>query len=129
MVLRTLVFGVVLGLLGCASRSENITAAYVSPIIYDNLNCDQLSLEAQRISAEATKLSGAQDKNRTRDTVRTTVGVIIFWPILLFNEGDGQTAAQLGQMKGHMQAIEQASIRKKCRFQFQKAKKAQKETS
>jgi hypothetical protein len=29
-------------LAGCASRSENITAAYVSPFAYDALNCRQL---------------------------------------------------------------------------------------
>jgi hypothetical protein len=36
-----------------------------------------------------------------------------------FFVGDKQTAAELGQMKGQLVAIEQASIAKKCNIQFQ----------
>jgi hypothetical protein len=45
--------------------------------------------------------------------------VVIFWPAAFFVGGDKQMAAQLGQMKGQMVAIEQASIQKKCGIQFQ----------
>jgi hypothetical protein len=46
-------------------------------------------------------------------------GVIVFWPALFFIGGDKQNAAELARLKGEMDAVEQASIRKKCGIQFQ----------
>jgi hypothetical protein len=112
---------VVLGaaLAGCASSSADITPTYVSPMLYQSYNCQQLALEAQSVSARAAALSGAQDSQRTKDTIATTAAVIIFWPAAFFVGGDKQTAAELAQMKGQMVSIEQASIAKKCNIQFQ----------
>ncbi|MGE0240988.1 MAG: hypothetical protein AB7F09_11140 [Parvibaculaceae bacterium] len=88
---------------------------------YDSYTCEQLTAEGQRVSARAANVAGVQDENRKDDTVKTTVGVVLFWPILLFNEGDGQTAAELASLKGQMKAIEQTSIKKNCGIQFRKA--------
>ncbi len=104
---------------GCASSSGDIAAAYVSPVMYQNYTCQQLALEAQGVSARAATLTGAQDKQHTNDALVTTAAVVIFWPAAFFVGGDKQTAAELGQMKGQMNAIEQASIAKKCGIQFQ----------
>lgn len=106
-------------LASCASSSGDITATYVSPVVYQSYTCQQLGLEAQAVSARAAALSGAQDSQRTKDTVATTAAVIIFWPAAFLVGGDKQTAAELGQMKGQLVAIEQASIAKKCNIQFQ----------
>jgi hypothetical protein len=57
----------------------------------------------------------------TKDAVATGIGVIIFWPSLLFIGGDKQTAAQIAHLKGQMDAIQQESIRKNCGIQFQTA--------
>jgi hypothetical protein len=106
-------------LAGCASSAADITPAYVSPVMYQSYTCQQLALEAQGVSTRAAALSGAQDSQRTKDTVATTAAVIIFWPAAFLVGGDKQTAAELAQMKGQMVAIEQASIVKKCNIQFQ----------
>jgi hypothetical protein len=76
-------------------------------------------LEAQGVSARAAQLTGAQNKQRTNDAVATTAAIVIFWPAAFLVGGDKQTAAELAQMKGQMNAIEQASIAKKCGIQFQ----------
>ena len=115
--LGTVVLGAALA--GCASSSADITPTYVSPMLYQSYNCQQLALEAQSVSARAAALSGAQDSQRTKDTIATTAAVIIFWPAAFFVGGDKQTAAELAQMKGQMVSIEQASIAKKCNIQFQ----------
>src|SRR5580765_7148390 len=65
---------------GCASRSSDITPAYVSPITYQNHNCQQLAMEAQAISARAAQVSGAQDQKRTNDQIATGVAIVVFWP-------------------------------------------------
>lgn len=105
---------------GCASKSTDITAAYVSPVMYQNHTCQQLALEAQGVSSRAAQVSGAQDAKRSNDAVATGVAVVVFWPAAFLVGGDGPTAAELGQLKGQMVAIEQASIVKKCGIQFQK---------
>lgn len=105
---------------GCASSSTDIAPAYVSPVMYQSYTCQQLALEAQGVSARAAALTGAQDKQRTNDTVATTAALVIFWPAAFLVGGDKQTAAELAQMKGQMNAIEQASIMKKCGIQFQR---------
>ncbi|WP_316231806.1 hypothetical protein [Bradyrhizobium sp. SZCCHNR1051] len=107
-------------LCACASSSADITPTYVSPMIYQSYTCQQLAMEAQSVSARAATLSGAQDKQRTNDTIATTAAVVIFWPAAFLVGGDKQTAAELGNMKGQMVAIEQASIAKKCNIQFQR---------
>jgi hypothetical protein len=110
-----------LALAGCASKSAEITPAYVSPVPYTNFNCQQLALEAQSISTRAAQLAGAQDDKRTHDQIATGVAIVVFWPAAFFVGGDGQVAAELAQMKGQMVAVEQASIQKKCNIQFQHA--------
>jgi hypothetical protein len=86
-------------LAGCASSSADITPTYVSPVQHQSYNCQQLGLEAQSVSARAAALSGAQDSQRTKDTLATTAAVVIFWPAAFFVGGDKQTAAELAQMK------------------------------
>src|SRR6478672_13460523 len=106
---------------GCASKSSEIVAAYVSPIPYQSYTCQQLGMEAQAVSAKAAELSGAQDQKRTNDQIATGVAIVVFWPAAFLVGGDGQVAAQLAQLKGQLSAIEQASIQKRCGIQFQRA--------
>jgi hypothetical protein len=106
---------------GCASRSENVAAAYVSPTAYSSYNCRELSAEAQRVSGAAATAAGAQDSQATKDAVATTAAIVIFWPAAFFVGGDGAQAAELARLKGQMQAIEGASVQKKCGISFQRA--------
>ena len=108
-------------LAGCASKSSEITPAYVSPIMYQNHTCAQLAQEAQGVSARAAQVSGAQDSKRSNDQVATGVAIVVFWPAAFLVGGDGPMAAELAQLKGQMVAIEQASIQKKCGIKFQQA--------
>ena len=109
-----------LGLAGCASRSENISAAYVSPNLYASYSCPQLRDEAQRVSGRAAQVSGAQDSKATGDAVATGVAIVVFWPAAFLVKGDGATAGELAQLKGQMDAIEQSSIMKKCGIDFRR---------
>ena len=106
-------------LCGCASKSSEISAAYVSPVTYQNHTCPQLAQEAQALSARATQVAGAQDQKRTNDAIATGVAVVVFWPAAFLVGGDGPSAAELANLKGQMNAVEQASIQKRCGIQFQ----------
>ena len=70
---------------GCPSSAADITPTFVSPVTYQSFTCQQLGLEAQSISARASALTGAQDRQRTK---ATTAAVIIFWPAAFLVGGD-----------------------------------------
>jgi hypothetical protein len=88
---------------------------------YASYSCPQLREEATRISTRAVQATGQQDSKATSDAVATGVGIILFWPALLFIKGDNTTAAELSRLKGEMEAIEQTSIHKKCGIEFRKS--------
>jgi hypothetical protein len=107
---------------GCASSASEIRATYVSPIQYEGLTCKQIGEEAKRVSRRAAELSGVQDRKATQDAVATTVGVLVLWRTLFMVEGDGQTAAELGRLKGEFEALEKVAVKKGCDFEFRQRK-------
>ena len=109
-----------LAISGCAKKSEDVTAQYVSPMQYQSLSCRQLGEEAQRVSSHVSRLTGVQDKKAQNDSVATGVALVLFWPAAFFVGGNGENAAELGRLKGELDAIEQASIRKNCRIEFRR---------
>jgi hypothetical protein len=78
---------------GCLSNSSEVTD--VSPNRYQSYTCQKLRTESNAVVAKASKLTGVQDEKR---------------PVV----GGDEVAAQLSQLKGQMNAIEQAMIDKKC---------------
>lgn len=103
---------------GCASSSNEIAASYVSPVTYESWTCVQLREEAVRLSSRAAQAAGVQDDKASGDAALTAVAVVLFWPAAFAISGDGQSAAELGRLKGEMDAVEQASIRKNCGLRF-----------
>ncbi|WP_339853402.1 hypothetical protein [uncultured Nisaea sp.] len=101
----------------CASNSDDIKAAYVSPIQYQNHTCTQLGNELDRLSVRLIEAAKVQDKEADEDVVATAAGAIIFLPILLFIDGDGAGAAELSRLKGEFDAIEQTAIKNDCDVQ------------
>jgi hypothetical protein len=107
---------------GCATSPKNIEAAYVSPLPYQNLTCEQLQDEAARVSAAAAVATGQQTEQANKDAVAMGVGMIVFWPALFFIGGDKSNAAEVSRLRGEMKAIEDVSTAKKCGIVFQQAK-------
>jgi hypothetical protein len=105
-------------LAGCATYSDKIAPTYVSAVMYDNLTCRQIAEEATRVSARAAEAAGAQDSQANRDNAVTAAAIIIFWPAAFFVGGDKAQAAEVGRLKGEMNALEQASAKKQCGIQF-----------
>jgi hypothetical protein len=103
---------------GCATNPNEIAPSYVSPIQYDGYSCAQLGQEAARLSNRAAEVAGVQKNKATGDAVAMGVGLVLFWPSIFFIKGDGTTASEIAQLKGQMNAVEQASITKKCNIEF-----------
>jgi hypothetical protein len=105
---------------GCATPPDKIEAAYVSPITYQEYTCDQIGQEAARVSDRAAQSLGVQQKKAQNDAVKVGVGIVLFWPALLFVDGKGANETEVARLKGQMDALEQVSIQKNCGIQFQR---------
>lgn len=104
---------------GCASSSDEVTSAFVSPTRYEGLNCQQIASETELVSHRVRELSGAQDKKAERDMLVTGAAILVFWPAAPFlAKGDGQTAKELSQLKGEFEALRRVSASKNCNHQF-----------
>ena len=104
---------------GCASSSGDISPAYVSPLQYQHLTCQQFGAGAERVSRRASEVSGVQDSKRTSDQWATAGAIILFWPAAFLVKGDGNTAAELARLKGEFEALEKAGIEKNCNLRVQ----------
>ncbi len=108
-------------LAACASQPEEIATAYVSPVHYKNFDCEQLNLEAERVSRRALELHASLKDTADTDEAQMGIGLILFWPALFFLEGgDGAEAMEYARIKGERDAIEERSIEQKCAIEFQK---------
>lgn len=107
-------------LAGCADESQNVQPSYTSPIQYQSYSCKQISEESYRVSSRAAQLAGVQNKNAQNDAVATGVALVLFWPAAFLIHGNKQNSAELARLKGELNALEQASIRRNCNIKFQK---------
>jgi uncharacterized protein YceK len=105
---------VALALSGCATASKDIASSYVSPNQYANYDCQQLAAEAGRIQTRVVQLGGRLDQAAQNDAGIMAVGLIFFWPVLFALGGTKQQEAEYARLKGEYDAVEQASIQKKC---------------
>jgi hypothetical protein len=134
-----LVFALVLS--GCATSPDKIGAAYVSPLKYANYDCDQIALEMDYIGRRTNELYQSLKETRKKDNWQMGVGLVLFWPALLFLEGgDGPEAAEYAELKGKFESLRENAVLKKCgiiskspeeiiKEQEERAKKAEKEKS
>lgn len=96
---------------GCASSSQDITPAYVSPLTFHAFDCSQLAAEQQRLSVRAVQIGARLDQAAQRDKV--LVAVLLPYSAF-FIGGNKEREAEFARIKGESDAIEQASIAKKC---------------
>jgi hypothetical protein len=99
---------------GCASSTKEIGATYQTPLIYQNHSCDQLRALYDTASQRAIQLGAQVDKASTDDNVITGVTLLLFWPAVFALGGEEAQEVEYGQLKGRIDAIEQAAIAKSC---------------
>ena len=110
-----LTIGTALTISACATQPEEISAAYVSPLQYQNYNCDQIRMELSRVTRQASDLHGSLKKSADNDEAQMAVGLLLLWPTLFFLEGgDGPQAQEYARLKGERDALEQSAIQKSC---------------
>lgn len=98
----------------CSTASKDISAAYVSPMLYQSYDCQQLIAESQRIQSRYQELGGRLDQAASNDKALVGVGVILFWPALFALGGTKQQESEYARLKGEYDAVQQTSIQKRC---------------
>tara|TARA_Y100001960_G_C14728987_1_gene856473 strand:- start:1065 stop:1514 length:450 start_codon:yes stop_codon:yes gene_type:complete len=99
---------------GCATSPNEMAPSYVSPLIYQSFDCQQLVMESDRVSRRVQSMHAKLDEKEGDDTTKMTVGLILFWPALFFIDGDEDGAVEYKRLMGESEAIHQAAIAKKC---------------
>jgi hypothetical protein len=97
---------------GCASGPDKIATTYISPLQYNAYDREQIAGELERVNARISELEGRLKKKKDGDTLKTTIGVVLFWPTLFFLEGNGPDAQEYARLKGERDALEKIAIQK-----------------
>lgn len=96
-----------------------MTAADVSPLKYQSYDCQQIAMESDRIGRRVTTLYEQLKRDASNDAWQMGVGLVLLWPVLFALEGgDGPEAAEYRQLKGEYDALQSASVVKKCGLEF-----------
>ena len=104
---------------GCSTKPSNLSTAYVSPMKYNRYDCEQVAMETNSVERKVTGLYSSLDSKATKDAWKMGVGLVLFWPALLFLDGgDGPQAVEYSQLKGDLNALKDVSIAKKCGIDF-----------
>jgi hypothetical protein len=97
----------------CATSSANVTSSFVSPTEYASYDCSQIEAQMVAVSGHVREVAGAQDKKAQSDKVVMGVGLVLFWPALLFM-ASADHKAELSRLKGEYEALNTAGIQRKC---------------
>ena len=95
--------------IGCATKPEAISPAYVSHLGYMNLSCEQLGQEQARLVAALSTASDAQRLARSNDTA----GVLLLGLPVSSLSGSNQ-ASNIARLKGEVEALQKAMVAKGC---------------
>ena len=99
---------------GCAHSSDEIVAQTVPTATFDSYECDRIAAEHGRVSARLAELETEVDETAADDELMTTVGILVFPPLLFFLKGDGAEANEYGRPKGEHAALQDAAAQKQC---------------
>jgi hypothetical protein len=108
----TCVVAAIVLLPGCASGPGKIATTYISPLQYNAYDGEQLAGELERVNVRISELEGRLQKKADGDTLKTTIGVVLFWPALLLLDGNGPEAQEYARLKGERDALEKIAIQK-----------------
>lgn len=99
---------------GCATSSKDLSAAYIHPLKFKFHDCEQLAMEAHRVAGRAREVAPRVDQAANNDAILTGVGMVLFWPALLFLGRNEAQEAEYSYLKGQADAIQEAGIARKC---------------
>ena len=76
---KIFLLAVMVSFTGCAASAKNVNLSYVSPIQYQDSNCDQIRQELTGCSYKVQQLAGQQGWDANKDAWDTGIGMVVFW--------------------------------------------------
>ena len=103
---------------GCATHPSDIHTVSVSPLIYQSYTCNQILMEADRVSRRTQQLYASLESTADTDDAQMTIGLLLFWPALFFLDGSGggPQGAEYARLKGESEALQRLAITKNCQI-------------
>lgn len=98
---------------GCAAAPASIAPMQISESKYSNYDCDQLSLEQDKLTTELTMYSMTQEQTKANDAL----GVFMLG-LPLGSMSGGNKAPEISMLKGEIKAIHIIGTGKDCNLQF-----------
>ena len=99
---------------GCAHSSDEIAAQPVPTSTFDSYECSKIAGEGDRMAARLAELKTEVDETADDDELTTTVGILVFPPLLFFLKGDGAEANEYSRLKGEYAALQEVAVQKQC---------------
>jgi hypothetical protein len=104
---------------GCATSPNRISAAYVSPLKYQNYDCQQIGFEQANVERRTNELYHRLKNRNNSDNWMMGIGLLVAWPALLFMKGNnGAENTEYAQLKGDYEALRTVSVQRKCEMTF-----------
>ena len=95
------------GCLNMPTPTNQITGVYVSPVKYENLDCQRLTIELEALARREGQLVAAQEQRvKTSQTQAVWTG---------YGQGDGIEANELASIRGEKEAVQKQSALKACK--------------
>ena len=104
-------------IVSCATSPDKLNTQYIPASTYSNLDCDQIAGSLRQKNARMESLYVKLKSESQTDSTQMAVGMLLFWPTLLFLEGgDSPDAATYSRLKGEVEALNEISITKRCGY-------------
>ena len=104
---------------GCATHPNKISAAYVSPLKYQNYDCQQIGMEQANVERRTNQLYHNLKGRNNSDKWMMGIGLVVAWPALLFMKGNnGAENTEYAQLKGDYEALRSMSVQRRCELTF-----------
>jgi hypothetical protein len=100
----------------CSMGSGDIKAQFVLAEKYQELSCQQIGAEGDRVARRVAEISGAEYDNGGTGLSLISQPIVVRWPPPVAVPEDA--AGELGKLKGEFEALERASTLKRCSYSF-----------
>jgi hypothetical protein len=102
-----------LSLAACAPSPDTITAAYVSPAMFNGQSCASLNAQSRVLAGRLATATGQQQAAADADSGTMALAIILFAPAVFFVGGNDQSDA-IAQMRGEAEALQSAAAAQGC---------------
>jgi len=109
---------IALELSACSASSGDIRSQFVAPDQYQELSCQQIGAEGERVARRVAEISGVEyARGAGAASWLSAQPIVVRWPTAWLAASEEGTA-ELSKLKGEFEALERASGSRRCSLNF-----------